>query len=217
MEKSDRRIRRTRKSLHDALIALALEKSYDSITVQQILDRADIGRATFYSHFNGKHELLIWGTHALRDTLNSAVQGERSSGSYEVIIGFSQQMFEHANEYREVYHALLHTQAWPVFRQHLEGILDEIIRRECKAEIQKLRKTDSDVPVDLFIVYLRAAFLSVLTWWLDRRSRLTPAQINNVFRSLVLPTLHQVFGEGRSRTSSIPVATRSSSRRGPAL
>ena len=195
MEKPDRRIRRTHKSLHDSLISLVLEKNYDSITVQEILDRADVGRATFYSHFKSKDELLISGAHGLHNTLNSAVQGERSSSeSHAVIIGFSRAMFEHASEYREVYHALLHTQGWPVFRQRLEQILDEIIRRECKAEIQKLRKPDSDVPVDLFILYRRAAFFSVLTWWLDQRSRLTPAQINNVFRSLVLPTVHAVLG-----------------------
>jgi AcrR family transcriptional regulator len=195
MEKPDRRIRRTQRSLHDALISLVLEKNYDSITVQEILDRADVGRATFYSHFKGKDELLISGAHELRDTLNFAVQGERSSSdSHEVVIGFSRAMFEHANEYREVYHALQHTPGWLVVRQHLEEILDEIIRRECKAEIQKLRKTNSDVPVDLFILYLRAAFFSVLSWWLDRRSRLTPAQINNVFRSLVLPTVRAVLG-----------------------
>jgi len=190
----DRRIRRTQRSLHEALISLVLEKNYDSITVQEILDRADVGRSTFYAHFDGKDELLISGTHELRNTLNAALQGERSSAKVEVIIGFSGAMFEHANGYREVYHAFLHTQAWPLFRQRLQEILDEIIRRECKAEIAKLRKAYSEVPVDLFVHYLTAAFLSVLTWWLDRRARLTPSQINQVFRSLVLPTVHAVLG-----------------------
>jgi AcrR family transcriptional regulator len=194
MERLDRRIRRTQKSLHDALISLVLEKNYDSITIQEILDRADVGRATFYSHFKGKDELLMVGAHDLRIALNAAVQRERSSlKPREVVIGFSRAMFEHASEYREVYYALLRTQGWPLFRGHLEEILDEIIRRECKAEIQKLRKADSDVPVDLFIQYVRAAFFSVLTWWLDRRSRLTPSQINEVFRSLALPTVHAVL------------------------
>ena len=55
----DRRIRRTQKSLHEALISLVLEKSYDSITVQEILDRADIGRSTFYAHFDGKDKLTV--------------------------------------------------------------------------------------------------------------------------------------------------------------
>ncbi len=195
MEIVDRRIRRTQKSLHEALISLVLEKNYDSITVQEILDRADVGRSTFYAHFDGKDELLISGTHELRNTLNAALQGERSSAKpHEVIIGFSAAMFEHANEYREVYHALLHAQAWPLFRQRLQEILDEIIRRECKAEIAKLKKADSEVPVDLFVHYLTAAFLSVLTWWLDRRGRLTPSQINQAFRSLALPTVRAVLG-----------------------
>lgn len=195
MEKQDRRIRRTQKSLHEALTSLVLEKNYDSITIQEILDRADVGRATFYSHFKGKDELLMSGAHNLRDVLNTAVQGARSSSKpHEIVIGFSRAMFEHASEYREVYHALLHTQGWSLFRGRLEDILDEIIRRECKTEIQRLKKADSDVPVDLFIQYVRAAFFSVLTWWLDRRSRLTPSQINSIFRSLVSPTLQTVLG-----------------------
>src|SRR6266849_4806553 len=50
MRKEDRRVRRTRESLHKALISLALEKNYDSISVQEVLDRADVGRSTFYTH-----------------------------------------------------------------------------------------------------------------------------------------------------------------------
>jgi len=192
---ADRRVRRTQNLLHRALILLVLEKNYDSITIQEILDRADIGRSTFYAHFKGKDELLISGIHELRNTLDSAIQSERSrSKPHEAVIGFSLTMFQHASEYREVYHALLNTQGWPVFRQRLEEMFDEIIRRECKAEIQRLKKADSDVPVDLFVHYLTAAFFSVLTWWLDRRSRLSATQIDGIFRSLVLPTVEAVLG-----------------------
>jgi hypothetical protein len=66
MENVDRRIRGTQKSLHDALISLVFEKNYDSITVQEILDRADVGRAKFYAHFKGKDELLISGARDLQ-------------------------------------------------------------------------------------------------------------------------------------------------------
>jgi AcrR family transcriptional regulator len=143
---ADRRVRRTQKLLHRALMSLVLEKSYDSIAIQEILDRADIGRSTFYAHFKSKDELLISGTHELRDTLNSAMQRERSSSKHhEFVIGFSRAMFEHASEYREVYHALLNTQGWPLFRQRLEEMFEEMIRRECKAEIQRLKTPDSDL------------------------------------------------------------------------
>jgi hypothetical protein len=89
-----------------------------------------------------KDELLISGAHDLRNTLNAAVHGERTmSKPSEVVIAFSRAMFEHASEYREVYHALLHTQGWSLFRRCLEEILDEIIRRECKAENLEVEKS----------------------------------------------------------------------------
>jgi AcrR family transcriptional regulator len=191
---TDRRVRRTQKLLHSALVSLILERNYDSITIQEILNRADIGRSTFYAHFKGKDELLISGIHELRHTLDSAIHTERSPAKrHEAVVGFSLAMFQHASEYREVYHALLNTQGWPVFRQRLEEMFDDIIRRECKTAIQRLKKSDSDVPVDLFVHYLTAGFFSVLTWWLGRRSRLTPPQINEIFRSLVLPTVNAVL------------------------
>ena len=56
--KVDRRIQRTRQPLEDALIALILEKGYDKITVQNIVDQANAGRSTFYSHFLDKDDLM---------------------------------------------------------------------------------------------------------------------------------------------------------------
>jgi len=191
---TDRRIRRTCKSLHEALISLLLEKNYDEITVQEILDRADVGRSTFYAHFEGKDELLVSGIHDLRITLDSAVQrGKSSAKRYENVLAFSRAMFDHANGYRNVYHAILHTQVWPRVSRRLQELLKELIERECKAEIARLKKARSDIPVDLFVHYLTTTFFTVMTWWMDRRSRLAPAQIDEMFRSLVLPTVRAVL------------------------
>jgi AcrR family transcriptional regulator len=194
-EKPDRRVRRTRESLHKALISLALEKHYDLITVQEVLDRADVGRSTFYTHFQSMDELLVSGMHELRRTLQAALEKQRKSAKrHENVIAFGRAMFDHAYGHRHVYFALLNTGAWPIVRQQLQDVLEELIRRECKAEIVKLRTAKSDVPVDLFVRYLTSAFFAVLIWWMDRRSRLTPSQIDEVFRSLVLPTIHAVLG-----------------------
>ncbi|HKE60525.1 MAG TPA: TetR/AcrR family transcriptional regulator [Pyrinomonadaceae bacterium] len=190
MKVEDRRVRRTRKTLHDALISLVLEGNYDAITIQQIVDRANVGRSTFYTHFQSKDELLVSETEHLRSTLASVQQREKiSARPRESILGFSRAMFEHADGYRNVYRALLNTQAWPIVRQRIHNILAELIRKECKSEIAKIRGANSDVPIELFVHFLAASFMTVLTWWLERNSRLSAQQINEVFRSLVLPSV----------------------------
>src|ERR1700733_1288173 len=57
--KTDRRVRRTRDALGDALMALMHEKPFDKITVQHVLDRAKVGRSTFYTHFVDKEDLFV--------------------------------------------------------------------------------------------------------------------------------------------------------------
>lgn len=194
MDNTDRRVRRTHKSLHEALIALVQQKNYDDITVQDVLDRADVGRSTFYAHFQDKDQLLLSGVEHLRVTLEEALWREHGKAKrHEGVIAFSCAMFEHADGYRNIYHALLKTQGWPLVRQRMQDLLEELIRRECKTEIAALRKAKSDVPVELFVHYLTSSFFSVMTWWIDRNSRLTPAQIDEMFRSLVLPTVHSVL------------------------
>jgi AcrR family transcriptional regulator len=194
MDNTDRRVRRTHKSLHEALIALVQQKNYDDITVQDVLDRADVGRSTFYAHFQDKDQLLLSGVEHLRLTLEEALRRERGRAKrHEGVIAFSRAMFEHADGYRTIYYALLKTQGWPLVRQRMQDLLEELIGRECKTEIAALRKAKSEVPVELFVHYLTSSFFSVMTWWIDRRSRLTPQQIDEMFRSLVLPTVHSVL------------------------
>src|SRR6266545_1260869 len=62
----DRRVQKTRKLLQDALIELVVEKSYESVSIREILDRANVGRSTFYAHFQDKDQLL----HSILDRLD---------------------------------------------------------------------------------------------------------------------------------------------------
>ena len=167
----DRRIGRTRDSLHQALLALLLEKPYDSITVQHVLDRANVGRSTFYTHFKDKEDLLVSGVDNLRVHLSA--RHERGD-----VIGFSLAMFEHANEFRKVYRALVLTPVWPRIRQRIQDVLADLIRREYKPRKSK-------VPPELFVHYAASTFMSVLTWWIDHRTGLSPAEIDELFRALV--------------------------------
>src|SRR5881396_4211950 len=93
----DRRVQRTRKLLQDALVSLMIEKGYEATSVQDIIDRANVGRATFYSHFADKRTLLVSRLEDLRahlvDRQREAMAGvPRGSRQF----GFSIAMLEHA-------------------------------------------------------------------------------------------------------------------------
>jgi len=68
----DRRVARTQKLLRDALHSLIRERDYDSIAVKEILDRANVGRSAFYTHFRDKDELLASSIYDLLGTIPSS-------------------------------------------------------------------------------------------------------------------------------------------------
>jgi len=90
-------------------MSLIREKGYEALTVQDILDRADVGRSTFYTHFQDKGDLLHRGLENLdRHVRFAQAAAEAPAGKpYEKIIGFSLAMFEHASQFRDIHRALL--------------------------------------------------------------------------------------------------------------
>ena len=182
--------------LHKALISLILEKKYKSITVQEILDRADVGRSTFYTHFRDKDELLIGGLENVRHLLQFAQTGAATAPgkSYERIIGFSLAMFEHGHEYRAVNRALLGSNAETVVRRQIHSALTAVVSQEVRAQLQKRKRSDCPVSPELLTHFLVSTYISVLTWWLQSRNPVSPKDINAAYRYLVLPCLVSIFG-----------------------
>lgn len=191
----DRRIEKTRTVLHNALISLMKKKDYRSITIQEIIDEANVGRSTFYTHFDDKDDLLLSGMHGLRDMLEAAQKRTAavSDKPYERIIGFSLAMFEHAYTYREVYRTLVRSQAEGLVLQYIPAMLSGLIRDEVKSELRRRAKSGSPIPFDLFVHFIASAFVSVMSWWLDSDKPVSPGKIHAHFRSLVVPTLASHF------------------------
>jgi len=193
---ADRRVQRTRRLLHKALMSLILEKKYESITVQEILDRADVGRSTFYMHFQDKDELLFDGFQYLQSFLESsqANSGTSPPNPYERIIGFSLPMFEHAQEYRRVNRALLGSNAEAVVRRRIHSVLAGIVSRELNLELQSRKRASIPVSPDLLTHFLVSSYTSVLAWWLNSRNPVSPKDIDAAYRHLILPCLASILG-----------------------
>jgi AcrR family transcriptional regulator len=192
----DRRIQKTRLLLHKALMSGILEKKYESITVQEILDRANVGRSTFYVHYRDKDELLLSGLQHVKNLLQAAQAAAMApqGKSYERIIGFSFAMFEHVYEYRAVNRALLGSNAEAVVRRYIHAALVAIVQEQVIAELRKRKRRSSAVSPELLTHFLVSTFISVMTWWLNSRSPVAPKEIDQAYRELVLPCLASSFG-----------------------
>jgi AcrR family transcriptional regulator len=181
--KADRRSERTRQLLNTALIELMLEQRYDEITVQDIIDRANIGRSTFYAHYLDKEDLLVSGFTRVLDTL-SEQSHQRDSAAGQAppsLVRF----FQHVQSHHQLYKALvrgggidrLFKKSHQYMRQNIEQHLAELIPPG--------QPPAASLP--LVADYLAGAILSMLTWWLDNEMPYTPEQMDALFQQLVRP------------------------------
>lgn len=182
----DRRALRTRTALHQALIRLILERDYDEISVGDIADAANVGRSTFYAHFTDKDDLLRSGTGGLRGMLieqhNSATAGHDHPALRT--LGFSRFMTAHLKEQHRLYRALMRGRAGPIIIDKIREFLSELVRAEL-ASREKASGTQVAAP-EIAVQFVVGAYMSVVTWWLDRGAREPPEEIDRAFRDLAL-------------------------------
>ena len=180
---TDRRTARTRRALYDALIALILRKGYEAVTIQDIIDEADIGRSTFYAHYNGKEDLLRGRFDELRADLDAARcdAAREHNGDGDEPLPFSRALFEHACGYKHVYRALAGNRGGLVAINEIRRVLSELVKDELPP-----RPSDNPVARELAVRFVVGTFLTVLTWLLERKPKLTPAEADKMFRHLVL-------------------------------
>lgn len=172
----DRRVRRTRAALRDALLDLMAERGYDAVTVQDIIDRADVGRSTFYNHYTDKDALLRDGFADLR-TIVTPPDG--TATGTRAILRFSLPLLRHVHEQRRLVRALFGHGAAPVVRQ-IESLLVGVVRED-------LAGHPARVPVDALARYVVAAHLALMEWWLTEQPRLQPEEVDHIFHALVAP------------------------------
>jgi AcrR family transcriptional regulator len=190
--RTDRRVERTRQLIRTAFRSLLEERGYEALTVQEIIDRANVGRATFYAHFDNKDELFASGFDELRASLKARQRAALSRGGDigERVFGFSHEMFVHANEYRGVFHAMMGKQSGAVVQRLLQKLLVDLVRDDVKAATEG--GATSAVTIEAVAQFIAGGLFGLLVWWLNARPRLSPAEVNALFRQLALPSLTDV-------------------------
>ena len=186
-QRRDRRVERTQALLRDALVSLIQEKPYDSIAVKEILDRANVGRSTFYMHFRDKDDLLVLGIHDLIGSVHRR-RAHTSQKASDGIIWFSLPIFEYIEQHRRTSEAKMGRRGRAIIHEHLQRVLGDLIADDVKKRLRTRRKP-GHIPPDLLIQYVASTFTLVLNWWVETRSPLSPREINDCFRALIAPTL----------------------------
>jgi AcrR family transcriptional regulator len=181
--KQDRRSQRTRQLLSTALIELMLQKRYDEISVQEIIDRANIGRSTFYAHYLDKDDLLVSDFTRVLDRLIQHIYPQKP-GPHHLASGLTP-FFEHVQSHYHLYKALvrgggidlLYKKGYERLRAQIEQHLEELLPKgEAPA-----------IPLPLVADYAAGAILNLLKWWLEHELPYTPEQMNDLFLQLVWP------------------------------
>ena len=186
----DRRVQKTLELLREALVSLIAEKPYDSIVVKEILNRANVGRSTFYTHFRDKDDLLVSGIHNMLGPVPSPT---RSPGKdQDQILWFSLPVFEHHYRHAHAWGDRIGARGRAILHEHLRRVLTDIIADVMKKDFRFGRQSARQIPPEIVSAYVASTFVLVLNWWLEKRMRLLPKEINDVFRRLTLPTLAAV-------------------------
>jgi AcrR family transcriptional regulator len=175
--KTDRRILRTRDTLGDALVNLMHEKNFNEITVQDVLDRAGVGRTTFYTHFRDKNDLFMSDVEDFLELCSSALEQQNASPERLLPVkGF----FAHVREARKFHAALVKSgkvnDVWALGR----GIFARSIERRLElagVEIApQLRSAQAYA--------LAGSFFSLLDWWIDKGMKADPEEMDDLFHRM---------------------------------
>jgi AcrR family transcriptional regulator len=183
LEPVDRRVRRTRELLRGALMALIQEKGYDRITVQDVLDRADIGRSTFYAHYRDKDDLLRSGFEdidAAFDAERAAV--EQETGTRAEFLRPLLAVFRHVEGHRDLWGALTQKGGADLVIRILREGVENITREHFRSQFpgQKGNQKQREAAIQ----FVSGACMGVLIWWLDNNIPYTADEIHTIFRRM---------------------------------
>lgn len=186
--KTHQNVRGSREVLHEALLSLVVEQPYESITVKQILDRAGVGRTTFYKHFSDKEELLFSGLEPLRGSL---IRGSTSApdSKCSTMLQFAGDFFREGERVLEAYKALSNTAAGTVARNCLYSMLVDVIREGLRVRSAGHRAEFLDAPAH----WLAGSIMGLVEWWTQQTAPLSGAQMERIFLSLSNPALDAIF------------------------
>jgi AcrR family transcriptional regulator len=191
----DRRVQKTRKLLQDALVELVSEKDFGSVTIQEILDRANVGRSTFYTHFQDKNELL----HSCFDELGKLFENHNSlllEGNKDLkdsnYADFTLNLFRFVGRNHRLFKALLGRQGIAIFNPPIYDYLFAYMHGAVK--LLESRNKRTSLQTEMVAHYFTSAFIGILRWWVEKDMPCTAEEMDKLFKQLSMTGFKDVLG-----------------------
>ena len=211
-KKPDRRVQRTRQALRNALLELIQEKEYDSISVEEITQQANLGRASFYLHYKDKEDLLVDEFNEIVNErariiseipfakwlpdLETADQTNEFNPAPPMLMAF-----QHVANHADLYRILLKNEKSDRILERIRKIIAQSITEFMKTKA----KNDPipilfEVPTDLLAAYFSGALLSCVDWWLEQQQPYSPEEMTRMFQRLFFPGARKILDVSNSET-----------------
>jgi len=178
--KPDARIRRTHERLGSALVGLIQEKPIDDVTVQEVLDRASVGRSTFYLHFSDKNDLLLSQLEKFLEQMSTALSICREESDRVVPVS---ELFAHIGSQKKIYRALADSGRLNDFFDLAQGYFSRGIEQRLRESKRLAKLPQRELAARAFAS--AGSLLSLLRWWLDRGAKEPPGDMDKLFHRMV--------------------------------
>jgi AcrR family transcriptional regulator len=178
-ENEDLRVRRTRKTLQDALIALTVEKGFAAVTVRDITERAMVNRSTFYRHYLDKYgllEQLIGELGALVSSSDEhmALEERNHPGARPVPVGLIR-LLAHIQERADFYRVMLGANGDTHFIQWFRKIIEDRFRYVLQRS--GVRYEPNGAPINMRLSFVSCGDIGAILWWLENAPERTPEEM----------------------------------------
>lgn len=161
---TDRRARRTRRALREAFVTLVLERGYDRLTIEDITQRADVARPTFYAHYSHKEDLLTAVFTELVEDLASRLAFE--GGPWTVVrTSLVEELYRHADEFRDLYRVCLSGAGEGRAREAYFAVVEQASERNYLDRMKTLGTTPR-VPIQVMARAAAGIHIALLESWL---------------------------------------------------
>jgi AcrR family transcriptional regulator len=167
-------------------MSLIQERGFEALSVQDVIDRANVGRATFYAHYDSKEDLLVSRLDEFR-TFLQARQKQAHAGASRAddrMFAYSRELFLHVNDHRTVFRSMVGKRSGAVIQQLFHKMLVDLVREDLRTQLPQA--AGGATPREAVVHLIAGGLFGLVLWWVDGPMKLPVEDVDGLFRRLAI-------------------------------